>query len=360
MMKARALLCAIALVAIAACGKKKSEEAPTGTAAVNTPEPGTKPAEPVGPDPKLVERGRYLTNVMGCGFCHMPVGPNGPDTTRAFAGGLEVTEAFGTWRSPNITPHKGSGIGGWTDEQIITAVREGVRPDGGKLAPIMPYPFYNRLTDDDAKALVAFLRTVPAVDNVVAKSEVKLPHVPVPKPANLPDDTADPVKHGEYLATIMHCTMCHTPLKPDFTPDMSKQFAGGMEFEMPPVFGTGKLYASNITSDPVTGIGKWSAEDIAKAVKTMMRPNGKPILGPMMFYQTGWAQMEEGDIAAVAAYVKQLAPVKNKVKPSMFKPAGPPPGPPADGAAPGAAPTAGEKHGSAQTNEDAAKEFAAR
>ncbi|MGE3459758.1 MAG: cytochrome c [Kofleriaceae bacterium] len=341
MMKARALLCAIALVAVAACNKKKPEEAPapSGSAAANTPEPTAAPTpEPAGPDPKLVERGQYLTNVMGCGFCHMPVGPTGPDTTRPFAGGLEVKEPFGTWRSPNITPHKGSGIGSWTDEQIIAAIREGVRPDGGKLAPIMPYPFYNRMTDDDAKALVAFLRTVPAVDNVVAKSELKLPHIPVPKPTNAPDDKSDPVKHGEYLVTLMHCTMCHTPMKPDFTPDMTKQFAGGFEFEMPPMFGTGKLYSSNITSDPDTGIGKWSVEDIAKSVKTMMRPNGKPILGPMMFYQTGWSQLEDGDVAAIAAFVKQIPPVKNKVKPSTFKPAGPPPGPPV-GAGSAAPPT---------------------
>jgi mono/diheme cytochrome c family protein len=327
-MKLRLLLCVVVVALSVGCKKKKEEVAapPAGSAAA-VPEPGGS-AEPAKPDTKLVERGKYLTDVMGCGFCHMPLGPTGPDFSRLFAGGLEIKEPFGTWRSPNITQHKGSGIGQWTDEQIITAVREGVRPDGGKLAPIMPYLFYNRLTDDDAKALVAFLRTVPGVDNVVAKSELKLPHIPAPKPANAPDPVEDPVKHGEYLVTLMHCTMCHTPLKPDFSPDMSKQFAGGFEMEVPPIFGTGKLYSSNITSDPDTGIGKWTEEQIATAVKTMIRPDGTKIVGPMMLYQAGWAMMSDADFKAIAAYVKKIPAVKNKVKKSTFKPAGPPPGAP--------------------------------
>jgi hypothetical protein len=288
---------------------------------------GSAVAETPAADPKLVERGAYLSSILGCPFCHMPMGPKGPDFSRPFAGGMEVPESFGTWRAPNITPHKGSGIGSWTDDQIIAAIREGVRPDGSSMYPIMPFMNFNRMTDADAKALVAFLRTVPAIDNVVAPTtDLKMPKMTAPKPANAPDVTDDPLKHGEYLVTLMHCNVCHTPMTAR-GPDMGKQFAGGMEFEIP-MLGTGKLYGQNITSDPETGIGKWTEADIAKAVKTMTRPDGTIIQGPMQFYLAGWSKLEDKDLTAVATFVKQIGPIKNKVTRSTFKPApmGPPPG----------------------------------
>ncbi|HVK86400.1 MAG TPA: c-type cytochrome [Kofleriaceae bacterium] len=290
------------------------------------------------PDPKLVERGDYLASILGCGFCHMPMGPQGPDTTRQFAGGLEVPEKFGTWRAPNITPHTGSGIGNWTEEQIVTAIREGTRPDGSKLLPIMPYLNYNRLTDDDAKAIAAYLKTVPAIDNVVAPNkDLKLPPIPAPKPANAPDVVDDPLKHGEYLVTLMHCNMCHTPMTKDGMPDMARMYGGGMEFEIP-FLGTGTLYGPNISSDPETGIGKWTEQQVADVIKTMKRPDGTIIQGPMQFYLAGWSKLEDRDVKAIAAYVKTIPPIKNKVPKSTFKPhQGPPPGAGGDGAGSAAA-----------------------
>lgn len=345
-MNTRILMCLLAIAVAGACKKKDdgggggtkaqgSGEGPTagsaegsGSAAGTASGSGSAAPEAPKADPKLVARGEYLTNMMGCANCHMPMGPNGPDFSRPFAGGMEVPESFGTWRAPNITPHKGSGIGAWTDEQIIAAIREGVRPDGGKLFPIMPYLNYNRMTDDDAKALVAYLRTVPEVDNVVAPTkDLKLPQIPAPKPANAPDPVDDPVKHGEYLVTLMHCNMCHATPGKDGIPDfMNKPFSGGMEFELPPMFGTGKLHGPNITSDVATGIGKWTEAQIAEAIKTMKRPDGTLIQGPMQFYLAGWSKLEDADVKAIAAFVKQIPADKHKVAKSTFKPAGPPPG----------------------------------
>jgi len=338
-MNRRALLSVLVLVLAGGCKKKEppAENTPTpgsgsavatgsgGSAGIATGS-GSAVAEAPKGDPKLVERGAYLVNMLGCPFCHMPMGPKGPDFSRPFAGGMEVPEVFGTWVAPNITPHKGSGIGNWTDEQIIAAVREGVRPDGSSMYPIMPFMNYNRMTDDDAKALVAYLRTVPPVDNVVPRTkDLKMPKMMAPTPANLPDELNDPLKHGEYLVTLMHCNVCHTPMTAR-GPDMGKQFAGGMEFEIP-FLGTGKLYGQNITSDPETGIGKWTEADIAKSVKTMTRPDGTIIQGPMQFYLAGWSKLEDSDLAAIAKFIKQIAPIKNKVAGSTFKPAmGPPPG----------------------------------
>ena len=95
---------------------------------------------------------------------------------------------------------------------------------------------------------------------------------------------------------------------------------------MPPL-GTGTLWSRNITTDPETGIGKWTEEQIYTTLKTMVRPDGRMIHGPMLFMQGPWSQLDDADIQAVAAYIKQLPPVKNKVPESTFKPnAGPPPG----------------------------------
>ncbi len=346
-MNMRLVVGMFAAVLATSCSSKKSEEgkAPAvGAGATTTPTTGSGSAGSATPevpaaDAKLLARGEYLTNMLGCGFCHMPMGPKGPDFARAFAGGLEVPEKFGTWRSPNITPHKGSGIGNWKMEEIIAAVREGVRPDGTKLYPIMPYLNYNRMTDDDAKALATYLMSLAPIDNVVAPTkDLKMPQIPAPKPENKPDPVDDPVKHGEYLVTLMHCNNCHaTPDAKTGMPDWVKHpFSGGMTMELA-MMGSGILYSPNLTSDKETGLGTWSEADIAKAIKTLTRPDGSVIQGPMQFYLTGWSKLADKDINAIAAFIHQLPAEKNKVPKSTFKPipmGGPPP---AEGAGSGSA-----------------------
>lgn len=321
---------AVSLVAFALAGGCNKKKEPAGTDKAGSSAPtaesgsgsgsGSDSAPVAAADPKLITRGEYLSNVFGCGVCHMAMTPEGvPDPTRPFAGGLAVPEGGGTWVSPNITPDKGSGIGSWTDEQIIASIREGVRPDGSQLYASMPYTNYNRMTDDDAKALVAYLRSVPPIENVVAPNkDLKTPKIPMPKAANEPDDVSDPMKHGEYLVAMMHCNMCHMTLTKTGM-DMAHPGGGGIPFNFP-FMGTGTLYAGNITSDPETGIGKWSVEDIAKSLKTMTRPDGSLIQGPMQYYLAGWSKLEDRDLQAIAAYVKAMPAVKNKVPPSTFKP----------------------------------------
>ena len=110
-----------------------------------------------------------------------------------------------------------------------------------------------------------------------------------------------------------------------------KMFSGGLPFEIP-MLGTGKLWARNITSDPETGIGKWTEDQILTTIMTMVKPDGTMIDGPMQFMQGPWSQLSDDDLHAVAAYIKSLPPVKNKVPDSTFKPNA---GPPAGGAARG-------------------------
>jgi mono/diheme cytochrome c family protein len=122
------------------------------------------------PDAKLVQRGRYISIIGGCGDCHTPGYFFGkPDVARQFAGsevGFEIP-GLGVFHGSNLTPDKETGLGGWTDQQIVDAIQKGARPDGRVLAPIMPWRALAALTPDDAKALVAYLRSLPPVKNKV-------------------------------------------------------------------------------------------------------------------------------------------------------------------------------------------------
>ena len=336
-MKRSSVVCGVVL-AVVSCSKKadppKADPVPAKT--IDTAKPTR--VEPAKPDPKLVARGTYLARAAGCLTCHVSMGPTGPDLDHPGAGGLEITDPMGTWRSPNITPDKASGIGSWTDDQIARAIREGARPDGTQLYAIMPYANYNRLTDDDTKALVAFVRSLPPTQRVVAPNkDLEVPKIPMKAAANEPDETGDPVKHGEYMANLMLCSHCHWQPDAKMMPQPDKMFAGGLEMTIP-MFGTGKLYAPNITSDKETGIGKWTEDQIFTTIKTMTKPDGKMINPPMLLLQAGWSQLEESDLHAVAAYIHQLPAVKNKVPVSTFKfaPRHPPGDAPLD--APGALP----------------------
>jgi mono/diheme cytochrome c family protein len=133
-----------------------------GASAV-VPARGTSPAQEV-------ERGRYLTSIMDCTGCHTPGALGGkPDIDRLLGGsdiGFKIP-SLGIFYPPNLTPDRESGLGTWTAEQIIRAVRTGVRPDGRMLAPVMPYHNYAILTDEDARALATYLRTLKPVRNKV-------------------------------------------------------------------------------------------------------------------------------------------------------------------------------------------------
>ena len=122
-------------------------------------------------DPAAVARGKYLAGISGCNDCHTPGYFMGkPDMARFLAGsdvGFEIP-GLGTFVGPNLTSDKATGLGGWTDEQILAALQKGHGPDGRMLAPIMPWHAFATLTPQDADAIVAFLRSLPAVSNKVA------------------------------------------------------------------------------------------------------------------------------------------------------------------------------------------------
>jgi hypothetical protein len=110
---------------------------------------------------------------------------------------------------------------------------------------------------------------------------------------------------------------------------MSKMYAGGFPMEFPPEMhmGTGVLYSSNLTNHE-TGLAKWSEADIIKALRTLTRPDGRPIMGPMQIYAGAWSQITDEDLTAVARFIKQIPGIDNKVPESTYKPPEGPPGGP--------------------------------
>jgi len=250
-----------------------------------------------------VERGDYLVNsIMGCGNCHTPAGPQGFDTSKAFGGSvLEDSPAMHAV-SANITP--GGPVKDWTDEQFMKAIREGIRPDGSLIGPPMPFEVYGGISDDDLASIVAYLRTVPAVDNDPGKSAYNIPLPPAWGPpittvAAVPEGVT--VEYGAYLAgPLGHCVVCHTPQMQNGQFDFANNLgAGGMEFAGP----GGTVVAANITP---TGLSSYTDEQLATLITHGTRPNGSVLSPPMPSYFL--ANLKPDDVKALILYLRQLPP----------------------------------------------------
>ncbi|WP_249164318.1 cytochrome c [Bradyrhizobium jicamae] len=253
-----------------------------------------------------VERGHYLVEgVLTCGNCHSPRGPGGViDSTKLYSGGPQTwDEPTFTVRGANITPDAASGIGKWSDDDIKKALSEGIRPSGGPLAPIMPYGFYKIFTTGDLEAIVAYLRSVPAVSNAVQPPIYKAAlHVDTPPGADKPmteADLRDPVRHGFYLVTVAHCMECHTPRVNDRL-DFANLGKGGQTFRGP----WGETMSRNITSHPEKGIGAWSDDDIKRAITQGIRKDGSHLKPPMGF--AWYARMTDADLGDIVAYLRTV------------------------------------------------------
>jgi mono/diheme cytochrome c family protein len=253
-----------------------------------------------------VERGSYLVNsILTCGNCHTPRGPGGVfDMSKQLSGGPQTfdTPAF-TVKGANITPDKETGLGNWSAEDIKRALLEGKRPNGTQLAPIMPYAFYKVFIPGDLDAVVAYLRSVPAVSNKVQapvyKAELKFDRPPEADRPPSEADLRDPVKRGRYLATIGHCMECHTK-QVNGVHDFANLGKGGEEFPGP----WGMVVSRNITSSKEKGLGNWTDAEIKRAITQGVHKDGSPLKGPMGFAL--YAKMTDEDLSAVVAYLRTV------------------------------------------------------
>jgi mono/diheme cytochrome c family protein len=267
-------------------------------------------------EPDELARGEYLLRAGGCIPCHTDFKGQGELLT----GGRALETPFGTFFSPNITPDPETGIGGWSAAEFLAALKQGMRPDGSHYFPVFPYPSYARMTDADALAIRAYLLSRPPVKRANRPHDLPWPaswrglqgawkalHF---TPGDFRSDPArsDAYNRGAYLVTALsHCGECHTPrdLMGATRADMALAgTANGPEGELAP----------NITPDPRTGIGKWSAGDMIELLRTRTKPDFDNVQGSMReAVEHGLKYLTDADLAAIAAYVLAQPPIANRV-----------------------------------------------
>jgi mono/diheme cytochrome c family protein len=262
----------------------------------------------------LVARGKYVFAATGGCGCHTekdkPVN----------SGGRKYDGAWGTVYSTNITPDRQTGIGGWTDDQVITAIRLGRRPNGERLIPVHPYPVFNGMAEEDLRAVVAYLRTLPPVNraNQPKKLIPLFESVLLPTwlaafaPRETPPPTAPTsgLARGEYLVrAVGHCGECHTPRGVTQATDNTR-FLGGTPK------GPDGDPVPNITPDKDSGL-KWSEDEIAEYLASGNKPDGDVAGGLMdeVIQGTtgGYKDLTKEDRLAIARYLKSIPAVRNKV-----------------------------------------------
>lgn len=267
-----------------------------------------------------IARGKYIFGATGGCGCHTE--PKGA----ANAGGRKYEGPFGTVYSANITPDTNTGIGGWTDEQIIKAIRLGRRPNGERILPVHPFTSFNGMAEEDLGALVAFLRTVPPVNRPNTPKKITVPmfesvFLPAWLMAFAATETPPPaapaagVARGEYLVrAVGHCGECHTPRSAlTMAVDNSRFLAGN-----PKKTGPEGQAAPNITPDRATGIGDWTEEQITTYLGTGNRPDGD-VAGGLMGENiqgtlAGYKDLTKQDLQSIARYLKSIPAVKNKIE----------------------------------------------
>jgi mono/diheme cytochrome c family protein len=270
----------------------------------------------------LVERGAYLARAADCMVCHTTKG--GKD----YAGGLGFKLPFGTLYSTNITPDKETGIGNYTDQDFLDAVHRGVRRDGARLYPAMPYTSYTYISDADALAIKAYLFSLPPVRAAAPANTLAFPFnqrwamtfwsmVFNPDTRFEPDTSKTPEwNRGAYLAeALAHCGECHTPRNLGFALDNRKKFAGAL---------TAGWRAYNITSDKTTGIGAWRDDDLIAYLSTGHAAGHGSASGPMgEAVDHSFSQFAPEDIRAVVAYLRSVPPIPSPDLPATLAPPAP-------------------------------------
>ena len=286
--------------------------------------------EPIAPEPARLQRGSYLVNnVLFCGACHTSREHGNtliePERTDAFLGGGNVYDdkALGTVWVPNITPDVETGIGSWKDDEILRALRDGVAKDGHFMMPLMPFGAYQHLSDEDARAVVAYLRTVPPYRQAKPRQENKLGFMPKllfkvigvqmhkPVAGVAPPDRANKHEYGHYLLRVAACGDCHSLAEKGPRPETDPMAFAGSEvpFEDP---GLGKVYASNISGDAGDRPGPLRRRRDQAGAAQRHPPGRQEARAADVDPDSAPFGHEEEDIDALVAYIKTLPAAKRK------------------------------------------------
>lgn len=270
-----------------------------------------KPSDPAA---MSAERGELLLGLAGCVNCHTDVKNKGP----VLAGGRALETPFGTFFAPNISSDNTNGIGAWSEEDFVRALRHGRRPDGANYFPAFPYAAYTRMTDDDMLAIRTAIMARPAEAAANKPHDIgfpfnqrwtmrfwKLLHFDA---GVYQDDSAQAAQwnRGAYLAeAVAHCGECHTPRWPTGGLKRGEWLSGtvdGPEGEMAP----------NLTQDKDNGLGAWTDPDLAYLLTDGLKIDGD-VVGSVMYevVEHGTSKLPKADIHAIVAYLKTLPPVSN-------------------------------------------------
>ena len=288
---------------------------------ISDPPPGllsilTRPI-PDGPNAELIRRGRYLAAAGDCASCHTRRGG------RPFEGGLGIETPFGIIYSDNLTSDRETGIGGWTPDQFYRALHNGVGPGGKHFYPALPYPYFTKVTRQDSDAILAFLKSVPAV-------RYKPPANRLPFPVNLrasaiawnainfrPQEfRPNPRMSGEWnrgaylVEGLGHCSDCHTPKNGLGAERRGQAFRGAV---------INNSVAPDLTPNPRAGIGRWNLAEIVGYLRTgrNSQASASGQMAEVVTYST--SLLSDPDLSAIATYLMAL-PASPDVPPSRVDP----------------------------------------
>ena len=266
-------------------------------------------AQAAPPEDAVYQQGELLYYAAGCVGCHSL-----PDLPH-LGGGRDNPTVFGTFYAPNISPDAEQGIGGWTEGDFFTAMREGRAPDGRLYWPTFPTMAYTKMSDADIHALWVYVSAQPAV-----KSEERV-HEPrriysVPGMLNVwrlmevepgpmePDPTQSAQwNRGEYLVqAVTYCDQCHTPRSKIGRMKRGRYMAGGAnlgKFEVHP----------NLTPHPEAGIGAWSEDDLVRFLTTGEKPDGTMAREDWVMHEKvrdSYSRLSDDDKRAIYAYLRTV------------------------------------------------------
>jgi mono/diheme cytochrome c family protein len=251
-----------------------------------------------------VERGRYLATAADCTACHTKPGD------KPFAGGVVLQTPFGALVGPNITPDAEAGIGEWTDNEFVAALRDGRGRAGTRLYPAMPYPAYTKMTREDALDIRAYLRTLDPAPDKVESNQLPFPfnirstlavwNAMNFKPGRLVPDRSKSAQwnRGRYLVeAVSHCGTCHTP-KTLMGADEGSAYLQGGRLQ--------GWYAPNLTADRRKGLGGWSVEELVAYLKTGANSYAlaSGAMGEEVVHSS--SHMTDFDLQAIAVYLLSL------------------------------------------------------
>jgi mono/diheme cytochrome c family protein len=259
----------------------------------------------------VVARGAYLANAADCVACHTDSEHGG----RPYAGGRAIATPFGTFYTPNITPDPDTGIGRWSEAQFLRALRDGVGPGGASFYPVFPYTSFTKIVDDDARAIWAYLSSLPPVRHRDRRQKVSFPFSwrPLltlwkwlffdPGPFRPDPHRSAAYNRGAYLVNALaHCGECHTPRNWLGATEPSRFLSGTAH-------GPDGKAVPNITPDPETGIGNWTEDDIVGVLRNGETPDLDYVTGAMAEVVKSTAKLSDADRRAIAVYLKSLPPI---------------------------------------------------